>query len=524
MGGTRRDFLRRVAQAGGYRATYLTMQAMGLLGTAAVAEPLALEPGTRHGTKVIILGAGMAGLSAAYELCKAGYDCVVLEARDRVGGRNWTLRPGARLDMTDGSRQICAFDEGLYWNAGPARLPSHHQAILGYCRELGITLEVEVNTNRGGLLHNPAANDGQPIELRQAINDARGEISELLGKAINRGALDEELSAHDKERMLTFLQHYGDLSPDLRYQGSTRSGFKTLPGPADEAGVRRDPVPLGVLLDADMWTAMLFEENFAQQATMFQPVGGMDRIAQAFANKLGRVVRLGSEVTAIRRTNNGVSISFVDKQAGRHNAIEAAYCIVTIPLKVLQGIEYDFSPAHRAAIRDVDYANALKIAWQSRRFWEADEHIYGGISWTTGPTTQVWYPSDRFFSAKGILLGAYAIGGQADELASRPLPEQFDMSRAAVEGLHPGRSRELEKPMAVAWSKMPYSLGFAARFRNGQESEYSLLNTPDGPFYFAGEHLSRIGPWQEGAILSARRAANMIDKHRRVTDATNAKP
>ncbi len=320
MGGTRRDFLRRVAQAGGYRATYLTMQAMGLLGTAVVAEPLALEPGTRHGTKVIILGAGMAGLSAAYELCKAGYDCVVLEARDRVGGRNWTLRPGTRLDMTDRSRQICDFDEGLYWNAGPARLPSHHQAILGYCRELGIALEVEVNTNRGGLLHNPAANDGQPIELRQAINDARGEISELLGKAINRGALDEELSAHDKERMLTFLQHYGDLSPDLRYQGSTRSGYKTLPGPADEAGVRRDPVPFGVLLDADMWTAMLFEENFAQQATMFQPVGGMDRIAQAFANKLGRVVRLGSEVTAIRRANNGVSISFVDKQAGRHNA------------------------------------------------------------------------------------------------------------------------------------------------------------------------------------------------------------
>ena len=115
--------------------------------------------------------------------------------------------------------------------------------------------------------------------------------------------------------------------------------------------------------------------------------------------------------------------------------------------------------------------NAVKIAWQSRRFWEADEHIYGGISWTTGPTTLVWYPSDRFFSPKGILLGAYAIGGQADELASRPLPEQFDMSRAAVEGLHPGRSRELEKPMAVAWSKMPYSLGFAARFRNGQESE-----------------------------------------------------
>jgi monoamine oxidase len=108
------------------------------------------------------------------------------------------------------------------------------------------------------LLHNPAANDGKPIELRQAINDTRGEISELLGKAINRGALDQELSAHDKERMLAFLRHYGDLSPDLVYEGSARAGYKILPGPANQPGVRRDPVPLSVLLDADMWSEVLF--------------------------------------------------------------------------------------------------------------------------------------------------------------------------------------------------------------------------------------------------------------------------
>jgi monoamine oxidase len=515
MSGTRREFLRKVAQAGGYRATYLTMQALGLLGTAAVAEPLSLEPGVRHGTKVVILGAGMAGLSAAYELGKAGYDCTVLEARDRVGGRNWTVRRGTTLEMTDGSRQVCEFDDGLYWNAGPARLPSHHQAMLGYCRELGVALEVEVNSNRGTLLHNPAANDGKPIELRQAVNDTRGEISELLGKAINRGALDQELSAHDKERMLAFLRHYGDLTPDLRYEGSTRAGYKTLPGPAGEAGVKRDPVPLGVLLDADMWSEMLFEENFTQQATMFQPVGGMDRIATAFADKLGTVVRLGSEVTNVRRTDSGTRVAFVDKRTGERQAVEAAYCIVTIPLKVLQKIDCDFGSAHRDAMTDVTYGNAVKIAWQSRRFWETDAHIYGGISWTAGPTNLVWYPSDRFFSPHGILLGAYSVRDDADALAARPLQEQFEMTRTAIEGLHPGRGRELEKPMAVAWSKVPHSLGIAARWRDGQESAYALLNQPDGPFYFAGEHLSQIGAWQEGAVLSARRAANMIDKHRR---------
>jgi monoamine oxidase len=515
MSGTRRDFLRHVAGAGGYRATYLTMQAMGLLSTAADAEPLALEMGTAHGTKVVVLGAGVAGLSAAYELGKAGYDVTVLEARDRVGGRNWTVRRGAKLDMTDGSRQVCEFDHDLYWNCGPARVPSHHQAVLGYCRELGVPLEVEVNTSRGALLLNPAANGGKPMEMRQAINDARGEISELLGKALNSGALDRELTARDKERMVAFLRQYGDLSPDLLFKGSTRSGYRTLPGPADQVGVTRDPVPLSVLLDMDMWTAILFEESFDFQATMFQPVGGMDRIAMAFARKLGPVVRLMSEVTAIRRRNGGVGISYLDKRTGKRNSIDSAYCIVTIPLKVLSTIEADFSADYRAAIHGVVYGNAIKIAWQSRRFWETDDQIYGGISWVKGPTALVWYPSDRFFSPKGILLGAYVTRDTVDALAARPLAEQLELSRAAIEGLHPGRGRELEKPMAIAWSKVPYSLGIAARYTSDQDGNYAALSEPDGPFYFAGEHLSHIGAWQEGAMLSARRAINMIDRHRR---------
>ena len=246
--------------------------------------------------------------------------------------------------------------------------------------------------------------------------------------------------------MLAFLRHYGDLSPDLVYEGSTRAGYKVLPGPAGEAGVRRDPVPLSVLLDADMWGEMLFEENFTQQATMFQPVGGMDRIATAFADKLGPVVRLGREVTAIRRTDTGASVVFVDKRTGKRDALDATYCIVTIPLQVLQKIDCDFAAPHRAAMTDVTYGNAVKVAWQSRRFWETDAHIYGGISWTAGPTSLVWYPSDRLFSPKGILLGAYSVRADADALAARPLREQFELTRAAIEGLHPGCGRELEKP------------------------------------------------------------------------------
>src|SRR5580704_12559603 len=519
MSGTRRDFLRQVGSVGGYRATYLSMQAMGLLSTAAVAEPLTLQKGEGHGTKIVILGAGVAGLSAAYELGKAGYDCTVLEARDRVGGRNWSIRRGTRVDMTDGTRQLCEFDPDMYWNSGPARIPSAHQAVLGYCKELGVALEVEINTSRGARLYNPAANGGKPVEMRQAHNDMRGEISELLGKALNRGALDQELTAQDKERMLAFLRTYGDLTPDLLFKGSTRSGYKILPAAGDQAGERRDPVPLGTLLDIDMWNAVLFEEGFDFQATMFQPVGGMDRLPRAFAKKLAGAVRLMSEVTAIKRRDSGVTIAYTDKRSGKRHALDAAYCVVTIPLKVLEPIESDFSSNCRAAIRGVAYGNAVKIAWQSRRFWEIDDQIYGGISSVKGPTALVWYPSDRLLSPQGILLGGYVSRGEVDALAARPLREQFELSRAAVEGLHPGRGRELEKPMAIAWSRVPYSLGIGARYQTDRDPNYAVLSEPDGPFYFAGEHLSHVGAWQEGAMLSARRTINMLDKHRRVQQA-----
>ena len=515
MARTRRDFLSNIAALGGYRGVYLTMQAMGLLGTTALAEPLAVETGKAHGTKVVILGAGVAGLSAAYELGKAGYASVVLEARDRVGGRNWTIRHGTAIDMTDGTRQLCAYDHGLYWNCGPARLPSHHQAVLGYCRELGVALEVEVNTSRGARLLNPAANGGAPIEMRQAINDTRGAISELLGKALHQGALDQELTPHDKERMLAFLRDYGDLTEDLVYKGSSRSGYKTLPGAADRIGVPRDPLPLATLLDEEMWNAMLFEEGFDFQATMFQPVGGMDKIPEAFARRLGAAVRLSSEVTAIRRSGRGARVEYRDRRTGKSAAVAADYCLVTIPLKVLKSIAADFAPSYAAAIGRVDYGNAIKIAWEAPRFWETEDHIYGGLSWVKEPTALVWYPSDRFFAAKGILLGGYTTGASADGLSAKPLAEQFALSRAAIDALHPGHGKDLVKPMAIAWSKVAYSLGIAARWRPEQDADYALLNEPDGPFHFCGEHLSHVGAWQEGAILSARRAINLIDAHRR---------
>ncbi|HEV2865198.1 MAG TPA: FAD-dependent oxidoreductase, partial [Allosphingosinicella sp.] len=137
MGLTRRGFLERLGAAGGYSAVYLGMEAMGLLNAPpASAEAFALPPASGRGRKVVILGAGIAGLVSAYELRRAGWDVTVLEARDRIGGRVWTVRGGDRVVQNGRPDQICEFSEGQYLNAGAARIPTAHHNILGYARTL----------------------------------------------------------------------------------------------------------------------------------------------------------------------------------------------------------------------------------------------------------------------------------------------------------------------------------------------------------------------------------------------------
>ena len=142
---TRRVFLERIAQIGGYSAVFRTMQVLGLTAAGGASSLPSLNADFGRGKSVVILGAGIAGLVSAYELCKAGFECTILEARSRPGGRNWTVRNGTKVEFVDGTTQNCSWSEDGYLNAGPARIPSIHTNLLGYCQELGVPLEVEVN-------------------------------------------------------------------------------------------------------------------------------------------------------------------------------------------------------------------------------------------------------------------------------------------------------------------------------------------------------------------------------------------
>jgi monoamine oxidase len=477
-----------------------------------------LPAGVGKRKKVVILGAGIAGLVSAWELRKAGFDCTLLEARQRPGGRNWSVRRGTTIEFTDGSVQHCTFDDGLYLNAGPARIPSIHQTMLGYCRELGVAMEVEVNVSRSALVTSDAAFAGRPIEQREAINDTRGHVAELLAKAIRRGALDEEISAADRERMLAFLRSFGDLRLDYVYTGSSRAGLGRLPGAGDVEEVSREPLPMHALLDASFWRGLAQEETFDQQATMLQPVGGMDRIPYAFAERLGKTIKYGCAVSEIRKAENGVRVVYSERGVTR--SLAASYCVCTLPLTVLKSVKHDFSVPVTAAIDEVSYVAAFKIGWESRRFWEREANIYGGISWLAqGPISlenstlaNLWYPSGGLLSEKGILVAGY--GTETGAFAALPgIDARLAASRAAVEKVHPGRGKELTKPVYVSWQKIPFSQGSWVRGDRYFEGPYKQFLQPDGRIYFAGDFCSHLTVWQEGAALAAQRAVRMIVEH-----------
>ena len=527
MSFTRRAFIQRMAQVGGYSAAFASMQALGLLPAPIASTLPQLPAGFGNGKKVVILGGGIAGLTSAYELRKAGFDCTILEARNRPGGRSWTIRNGSKVDFTDGTSLTCSWQSG-YLNPGPARIPSIHTNLLGYCQELDVPLEVEVNTSRSALMQSPAVDGGKPVQQRQVVHDTRGYLSELLTKAINKHTLDDELSKEDISHLRDFLEDFGDLNREGKYTGSMRAGFITPRGAGPARHVLHKPIPFHDLLTADFAFGEFYEEQIDWQATMFQPIGGMDRIPYAFAKSLEPLIHYNCVVKEITTGDSVVTVAYTDGGESHGKTITADFCICTMPISVLAATKNNFSAETQKAFTDIPMTALYKIGWESPRFWEKENNIYGGISFVSDIVGLVWYPTDKLFSPTGVLVAGFGSeredtfgGGMGGPSTFKPTPfgalptveAKLNASRNAVEKLHPGKSNLLTKPIYVPWSKVPYSLGcFANVHLPSSEPAYNQLEKPQGRTYFAGDYLSHLVGWQEGAILSAHHAIERIAK------------
>ncbi|MFC0432452.1 FAD-dependent oxidoreductase [Kutzneria buriramensis] len=517
---SRRDFLSAVGVAGGAGAMFATMGALGLAPTA-MGAPAYVPPRPsdfrltgRAAAKVVVLGGGIAGLASAYELGKAGYDCTVLEARDIAGGRNFTVRGGTRQTDLDGNTQVARFADGEYMNAGPARI-AQWMVTLDYCRELGIPIEVFTNENASALIYNEQAGMTAPVRYRTAKADMYGYVGELLAKATNQGALDGDLTAVDKERLLTFLQDWGSLGKtDYRYTGSFRRGFSPDPGAADQTGTALGPPPsLSDVFASNVGRTFSFEFEYQYAMLMFQPVGGMDRIPAALVREIGPGrVRTGCVVTGITNRDDGVSVTYICE--GVQRRIDADYCISAMPPNITARIPHNLGADVQAALAAFPVEKVGKIGLEYRsRWWETDYRIYGGITETDMDVEHIWYPSHGYHGPRGVLIGYY--NTKEDAVAYGQLTPPQREARAVAQGvkIHGSKYRtELASSFSVAWHRTPHiESGWSILFGT---QPYELLNRPQGRVYFAGDWLTWLVTWQAGAFDSARRVVTEL--HQRV--------
>jgi monoamine oxidase len=518
---SRRDLLRMIGVTAGGATMYQAMSTLGIAADSPYRGPIDLQ-GTPKGASVLILGAGMAGMTAAYELRNAGYTVQVLEYNGRAGGRNWTWRGGDRYTELGGATQECRFDKDLYVNPGPWRIPYHHRGMLSYCKRLGVPLEAFVQVNYNAYLHSSRAFDGKPQRYREVKADYHGHVAELLAKATRQNALDASVSREDREKLLESLREWGALDKSFAYTageaGSERRGFKKKPG-GGLAGrpVPSDPVGLTDVLRSDLWRGLTAGDEMDMQTSLFQPVGGMGRIGEAFGRELGPLIRYNAKVIDIRQDEQGVTATYEDTQSpGTKLTAKADWCLCTIPLPILAQIPMNVGPAMGAAISAVPYAAAVKVGLQfKRRFWEEDDHIYGGITYTDLPIMNIGYPSTGYHSSgKGVLLGAYIFGINAMDFTAMPPEERV---RKAVEygsRIHPQYHEEFDNGVAMAWHRSPFTMGcFGMWSDESRARHYDDLCQIDGRIALAGEHASFLSGWQEGAVTSALDAIGRL--HRR---------
>ncbi|MBC2669741.1 flavin monoamine oxidase family protein [Novosphingobium piscinae] len=508
---TRRDLLAMIGKVGGGMAMYQAMTALGHAAETQFTGPPNLS-GARPGSTVLVLGAGLAGLLAALELTKAGYKVQVLEYQSRPGGRNYSVRGGDTITEVGGAVQKVGYAPGNYLNPGPWRIPHHHRTLLHYCKALGVELEPFIQLNHNAFVHRKDAFGGKPQRYKELATDFKGHVSELLGKALNAGALDAQVTKEDKERLLVAMREWGVLDANMKYSTSlavsAQRGYDKAPG----GGTGGAPTPSAVnglpdVLDSHVWTQMGFYFSYVMQTTMFQPKGGMDMIGKGFFRQVGKLVRLNTKVTKIAQDDKGVTASWTDTVTGQTGESKADWMVCTLPTTILSQMEIQVSDSKKAALRALPYSAQVKIGLEmASRFWEEKDSIYGGHSFTDQAIGLVSYPNYNFFKdGPAVLLGAFASGAGGYQLAGMTPEQRIETALAQGSVFHPADYRkEFRNGASVAWSRMPWILGCCASWTEDSRAQhYQNLVSMDGRIVLAGEHASYYGCWMEGALLSS---------------------
>jgi monoamine oxidase len=464
-----------------------------------------LEPRPQSAKRVIVIGGGIAGLVAAFELRRQGHEPLVLEAQHRVGGRVKTLRD---------------FAPGLYAEAGAMRIPRVHDLTLAYCELFGLPMRPFVMGNPNTLVFI----DGKRITIAEA--DA------------NPSELPFDLADHEKGKTWTQLWNEATAEFRQRYEDGGQGSLDALLAEYDQYSIREFLTMRGFSEGAlELYGVMSFRESNMNAAVveqlreivgrafedMQEIAGGMDLLPNAFYEQLKPFVRFGAEVSAIDQDPDSVTVHY--KSTSGRFSVRGDYAICALPFSVLRDIEIlntPFSREKQKAIRELNYNASTKILFQTRhRFWEQGDGIVGGTTVTDLPIRRIVYPSfSHPADERGTLLASYTWGQDALRWGAMDAESMIEQALEDVAQVHPEITTEFEVGAVQDWYGDPWARGAFALFEPEQQTRLQAsIVAAEGRIHFAGEHTSLYHAWIQGALESGIRAAKEIHEAPQVFEA-----
>jgi monoamine oxidase len=487
----RRDFLKTGA---------LTAAALPFVDPfASAGEVQALE---RRGPprRIIVVGAGLAGLCAAYQLTRAGHDVLVLEAQRRAGGRVETRRD---------------FAEDLYGEAGATRIPEHHHFALKYVKAFGLELDpfpapgATIYHLRGRrLVVRPGERPEWPVELspdERALGLAGmmekaygGLLSRIKDATSPRWVPPEDLRKYDRLTFTELLRQQGLSEDAIHLRRAASGGFDdTVDGEGDSALRRLRTLALEL-----------------PGAAYYKIRGGNDGLPRAFALLLADKIRYGCPVIRIERGQD-CALRVLWSERGGSQSLSADRVVVAVPFTLLRRIEVvpPFSDEKTRAINELSYGSATKVFFQTRtRFW-AGEGLSGFGYTDLHDYMQVWENGYTQTGPRGLLV-AYTKCSGARELDALDEERRITTAFDAVARVHPELPRQFEGGRSRSWSDDPWARGAFAILRPGDVTRLEPhIARAEGRVHFAGEHTSPwLGGWMHSALESGERVAREINE------------
>ena len=465
------------------RRKFLARSAVAIAGL-----PLRVVAAPARRESVLVIGAGLAGLVAAYRLREAGKRVTIIEARDRSGGRVRTLRG--------------FFDEGIYGELGAARIAETHEYVLHWLNDLRLSLvPFAPDTGSsvlavGGIHARSDAAAGEKLVAGLHPDERNLPAPELLRKYV--AGVPEELGASDVNLA------------DPRWHAYDR-----LTWPAWLASQGASPAAIRLIMlggDSSEFSALFMLQQIMlhrDSRQYFKIEGGMDRLPRGIAASAGVPIRYDCRLTKLEISGREVRAHCLN--GGNTDVLAADRAVLALPFSMLRKVAIDppFPPEKMRIINQLTYFDASRFLLQTRtRFWPPEG--LNGSARTDGPA-DIWDMSFGQRAKSGLI--SLTTGNDQIEAKLTKLADTGQTAfgiRLAAEAF-PEMATQTGKSFVQIWGEDPFAGGAFSVFKPGQMSAWAeVMGKPWGRVHFAGEHLSPWNGWMEGALWSGERVAQEI--------------